>query len=73
VPYNVTLVVLSKIVDDTHVQIVVDAMTVDAAVGDTFGPFELKSVDATAQTATVQYGEVMLVLPLHQVVLLQNA
>jgi hypothetical protein len=73
VPYNVTLVVLSKIVDDTHVQIVVDAMTVDAAVGDTFGPFELKSVDTTAQTATVQYGEVMLVLPLHQVVLLQNA
>jgi hypothetical protein len=73
VPYNVTLVVLSKIVVDTHVQIVVDAMTVDAAVGDTFGPFELKSVDTTAQTATVQYGEVMLVLPLHQVVLLQNA
>ena len=73
VPYNVTLIVLSKIVDDTHVQIVVDDMTVDAEVGDTFGPFVLKSVDTVAQKATVQYGEVVLDLPLHQIVILQNA
>jgi hypothetical protein len=73
VPYDVTLIVLSKIIDETHVEIVVDDFAVSAEVGYTFGPFKLKSVDTVAQTATVQYGEVMLNLPLHQVVLLQNA
>jgi hypothetical protein len=73
VPYDVTLIVLSKIVDDQNVELVVDDQTVKATVGDTFGPFVLKSVDTTAQKATVQYGEVMLDLPLHQIVLLQNA
>jgi hypothetical protein len=60
-------------VDDQSVELVVDDQPVLATVGDTFGPFELKSVDTTAQKATVQYGEVMLDLPLHQIVLLQSA
>jgi hypothetical protein len=73
VPYDVTLIVLSKIIDETHVEIVVDDFAVSAEVGYTFGPFKLKSVDTVAQTATVQYGEVVLDLALHQIVLLQNA
>jgi hypothetical protein len=60
-------------VDDQNVELVVDDQPVVATVGDIFGPFVLKSVDTAAQKATVQYGEVMLDLALHQIVLLQNA
>jgi hypothetical protein len=73
VPYDVSLVVLSKIVDDSNVVLIVDDITVPATVGDVFGPFELKSVDTVNKKATVQYGEVSLDLPLHQIVILQKS
>jgi hypothetical protein len=74
IPYDVSIVVLSKIVDESTVEIYADDKPYTLTLGETVeGPFVLKSVDTSAQKATVQYGEVMLDLALHQIVLLQNA
>lgn len=73
IPYDVNLVVLSKIVDETTVEIYANDLPYTLTVGEVVdGPLELKSVDTTAQSAVVAYGEVLVTLPLHQVVILQQ-
>jgi hypothetical protein len=74
IPYDVSIVVLSKIVDESTVEIYADDKPYTLTLGETVeGPFELKSIDTTAKTATVAYGEVLVTLPLRQVVILQTA
>jgi len=74
IPYDVSIVVLSKIVDESTVEIYADDKPYTLTLGEQVeGPFELKSIDTTAKTATVAYGEVLVTLPLRQVVILQTA
>jgi hypothetical protein len=73
IPYDVHIVVLNKIVDDSTIDIYADDQLVTLKVGEASGPLELKSVDQTAKTATVQYGEVAVTLTLRQVVILQDS
>jgi hypothetical protein len=69
----VSIVVLSKIVDDSTVEIYADDQLFTLKVGEQVeGPFELQSVDSTAKTAIVSYGDVLVTLPLRQVVILQQ-
>ncbi len=73
IPYDVSYVVLNKIVDASTIEIYADdkpyTLTVD---GPADGPFTLKAVDQTAKTATIAYGDVLVTLPLRQVVILQQ-
>ncbi|HET8617296.1 MAG TPA: hypothetical protein VFL94_17400 [Actinomycetales bacterium] len=73
IPYDVDIVVLSEIVDGTTVKIYADDKPYTLKVGEaSSGPLRLQSVDTTAQSAVVQYGDVLVTLPLRQVIILQQ-
>lgn len=73
IPYDVNIVVLSEIVDGTTVKIYADDKPYTLKVGQlSTGPLQLQSVDVAGQSALVQYGDVLVTLPLRQVIILQQ-